>query len=531
MGLEHGRPTWRLDQPRTAMRWRYEGIGWPRSLDEVRIWIPGTVVLVAATIWGHLAIVPAGRIIPGHVDQHRTDFTVFTEAGAAFFDGRNPYRVANPRGWHYLYPPLFALLVSPLSAFDTASQVGIWYSLNVAFALLCFCEVRRLWCRVLGEQSRQCRWVAACALLAVFLPFLDCMQAGQLGIAILYLLLLGFRLVLEQRRGWHPFAAGLILALPAVVKLVPALPVMCLLMQQWAGVLKPGSRPRRWARAQALTAGVAMGVVLFLFAIPAAFLGWRANLAYLDQWYGRVVANERVGHQSNFNIHSYRNQSLANAVHLVGRAALTGSLELRDARPADDHAERLFRPAIRGMVVFVLFVLLIVGASVGRREDPLDQVTAYALACCASLVVSPLSWGHYYMAMAPAALFAPVWLLRSGRLSQARRVVVILPIAVWSHYLALPYAGGLGLLGLGTTFWFLWVCGSILRVELARTSAIPPPHLMRRNLREVASHAGPNGEVLTNSVSGRLRRRSSGHRDFPPEDPRGESNADGATDR
>ena len=121
-------------------RWRYKGIGWPRSCAEIRLWIPGTVVVVALTIWGYVSIGPNGRLEPGRTDQHKTDFTVFTEAGAAFFDGRDPYRVTNPRGWHYLYPPLFALVVAPLSVFDTESQVVIWYVVNVVFAFGCFGE-------------------------------------------------------------------------------------------------------------------------------------------------------------------------------------------------------------------------------------------------------------------------------------------------------------------------------------------------------------------------------------------------------
>ena len=72
----------------------------------MRPWILGVVAVVALTIWGYVSIGPNGRLVPGKIDQHRTDFTVFTEAGAAFFDGRNPYRVTNPRGWYYLYPPL-----------------------------------------------------------------------------------------------------------------------------------------------------------------------------------------------------------------------------------------------------------------------------------------------------------------------------------------------------------------------------------------------------------------------------------------
>ena len=72
--------------------------------------------------------------MPDQPHLHQTDFTVFTEAGAAFFDGRDPYAVKNPRGWFYLYPPLFALLVSPLASLDSKSQVVVWYIISVVLA-------------------------------------------------------------------------------------------------------------------------------------------------------------------------------------------------------------------------------------------------------------------------------------------------------------------------------------------------------------------------------------------------------------
>ena len=87
---------------------------------------------------------PRGGINPRRIFEHRTDFTVYTEAGAAFFDGRNPYEVSNPRGWHYLYPPLFAILVSPLHALSSTGQVAVWFVLSVAMALGCHFETRRL---------------------------------------------------------------------------------------------------------------------------------------------------------------------------------------------------------------------------------------------------------------------------------------------------------------------------------------------------------------------------------------------------
>ena len=85
-----------------------------------------------------------GRYDPARPMNHMTDLTVYTEAGAAFFDGRDPYSVANPRGWHYLYPPLLAIVLAPLAKLDSQWQVVIWYFFSLAVAWGCCYESLRL---------------------------------------------------------------------------------------------------------------------------------------------------------------------------------------------------------------------------------------------------------------------------------------------------------------------------------------------------------------------------------------------------
>jgi hypothetical protein len=450
--------------------WHYEGLGIRKSFDNPRFWVLGTCIAVAATIYGYVVIAPRGRIEPGRVEMHKTDFTVFTEAGAAFFDGRDPYRVTNPRGWHYLYPPLFALLVSPLTVFDTASQVAIWYALNVVLSFGCFLEARRLW-RLLAARAGAfpTYWVIACVALCAFLPFLDCMQAGQLGIAILYLLIVGFRLVLEKRSWRSGFLTGVLLALPAAVKLVPALPVVCLLLQQWSAVAFREKRRRPWRQASALSAGVLAGAFLFLLAVPASMLGWQKNLGYLSTWQTGIVSNQRLDQSKNFNIRSARNQSLANAVYLSINATSRAGVPRSTAFTRAARADRMVHPAVRVATGIAILLLLSIGVVLGRRKSILDQATAYSLALCATLVVSPLAWGHYYMALVPAVLCVPLWLWSRGWLGFARSFAVIPPILSWAHYLAMPYVGEAGVLGLGTAAWFLCACCLILWIE--RSSA------------------------------------------------------------
>jgi hypothetical protein len=475
--------TWRADPAGEVTGWRYEGLGWPRRLSVIRPWIIALWAICGLTIWGYVDIGPRGRIDPIYLDRHKTDFTVFTEAGAAFFDGRNPYLVANPRGWHYLYPPLFALLVAPLSLLDTESQVLFWYVVNIGLSFGCLFEARKIW-RSLGGHFTPplALWACGCGALAALLPFLDCMQAGQLGIAILYLLLAGFRLFVQGRSWFLNFLAGVVLALPASVKLVPALPVAFLLFQQWSAVALGTLGRRAWRRALSLTAGVLAGAFLFVLAIPASVIGWQQNLGYLHLWGTRVVSNERVGRTTNFNIHSERNQSLANAVYLLAKSTFPAPRNESDRKAEGDRLEQVIKPGVRVAIGGSLLLLAAMGIAIGRRSAPLDQVTAFSLAVCATLLASPLAWGHYYMAFVPAAICAPLWLGSRGLPRLARVVAVIPAILSWSYYVAMPYTGAVGLLGLGCTVWFVVACGLILGVEVLPAiagSRLPPSNQSR----------------------------------------------------
>ncbi len=77
-------------------------------------------VLVAATIWCLVDVRRRGYASPEAPAEHKSDLTVYTESGAAFFDGRPPYAVCNPRGWTYVYPPLFAMLLAAVALFAHA---------------------------------------------------------------------------------------------------------------------------------------------------------------------------------------------------------------------------------------------------------------------------------------------------------------------------------------------------------------------------------------------------------------------------
>jgi len=215
-----------------------------------------------------------------------------------------------------------------------------------------------------------------------------------------------------------------------------------------------------------LTAGVLVGAFLFLLAIPGMFIGWSKNLDYLRLWQERVVTNQQIGTTENFNIHSFRNQSLANSVYLLTRTVRHAPAADSIEPPPPDPAERFTLPAVKAVQGAMLAVLAALGLAIGRRSRGIDQATAYSLAAYATLVLSPLAWAHYFVVELPALICVPLWLSTRGRSTLAWVVPVIPPLLSWSYYLPMKTTGPLGLLGLGTTAWFVVVCGWILVLHM-----------------------------------------------------------------
>jgi hypothetical protein len=451
------------------------------------------VLVVGMTVWGWLDVRERGQTHPKHADFHRTDFTVYTEAGAAFFDGREPYETTNPRGWYYLYPPMFALLVSPLAALDFKSQVVVWYVISLFLAFGCYSESRRLWTLLapsddgdVGVGRNSAFVMGTCASLTVLLPTLECLQRGQVGIALVYPLLLGFRLALGGRSWPVRYVGGIVLAWAIVVKLIPALPVAVFVLQRWAAALAPSRS--RWSsrRAAVLTLGLASGVFLFTLAIPAAYVGWTQNLHHLRTWSRKVLTSSDIGRQAFVEVDNDGNQSFSNAAHLLA-SRVRGDATAGADVSTDPAAHRQWVAAVtaisarrrgdyvtakwvRGVQVAVLALLIVLGLVTGLRNDLLGQAATYGLACVAIVLVSPVAWTHYYVLWLPSMLFVPLWLVRRGRLRAARAVATVPVGLIWVHYVAKPWLGYFGLLGLSTLLWYLAVVTLSILIRASYTS-------------------------------------------------------------
>ncbi len=458
---------------------------------------------LALAVWGWFDVRVRGTVDPNNLAIHKTDFTVFTEAGAAFFDGRDPYTVTNPRGWGYLYPPLFAILLAPLHALDPRTQVLVWFALSVLMGWGCYTQSVRIARAVLeGEPERGPfgpipPWIGYSAIVATALPAFNCLQRGQVGLAKLYLLLLGFRLLVESRSAVRSFMAGTVLALAVVLKVTPVLPVAFLLFEQLAAVWHAGKQRTERPRVGAYALGTLGGLAAWLLLVPAMFVGWHANLHHLETWWNTVVVRAEHTQIDDFagDNTSMRNQSLANAAHRFGNWAdyyFAGG-------PNDDGPEQLHEGGggllmdapltdtlLRGVRLALGCLLLAVGYRMARVRDPLGEAAAFGLACVSTLVVMPIARVHYYLLFLPAVMFLSTWLLRRQRPRWAVFYAITPGVLIVAHYVLMDITGRIGLLGLGTTLWF-----TLASITLLRQSGTAVPSASEHGVQAPSEQQSP----------------------------------------
>jgi hypothetical protein len=433
------------------------------------------VLLLILLAFGLVDVRKRARVDPSNPLSHRSDVTVYTGAGAAFFEeGTDPYLVTNPRGWHYLYPPLFALALAPLAKLPGSEQGFVFYLMSLLLVYGSVVETSRILSTVLpGTPGRQLallelpRWIVWSALVAVAFPLLNCLQRGQVAPFTLYPLLLGTRLLIERRTWMGLLSGGVVLARPVAIKLTPALPVALIGWVFWLRVVRGAGTPdlgNRLRDAAGLSAGVAAGLVIWILLLPAIFVGWSANLGHLSTWVDRVVANRSVDDENDFFGASRRNQSFQNGARLLigtfrdepGMDSVAGypgrryRSELNASIPNPGLDRALF--AVR---VAMIVLLLWGGVRLARSGAPLDTATALGLGAIGSVAFSPLSWGHHYGIIWPAVVFVPLLYERAGKTKWSRGLSLSAAVLVASHYLFTGPLGSIGMLGLGTGAWLV----------------------------------------------------------------------------
>ncbi len=238
------------------------------SLDK-RIAIPLAFAL-SLVIWLGINTVFRAALLP----IQRTDFTVYQLAGGAVVDGTDIYQVHNVRGWAYVYPPPFAILMVPFAVVSVFWGALIWYLISVLLiiwaVLLCVRIVHSAF--FLNDHPLILSLVPVAILL---LWFMSGLARGQASVLLMWLVLAAFCWHWEG----HDLRGGACLAGAILLK---AFPLVLLAYFAWR---------KKWKFLLATLIAVIIGGLL----IPGAVFGFKKDLAYWKSWEQIIVQPALAG--------------------------------------------------------------------------------------------------------------------------------------------------------------------------------------------------------------------------------------------
>lgn len=318
------------------------------------------------------------------------DLEVFLRTAWAVRAGADIYVVTDSKGFHYHYPPLFAVVMTPLADAPPGAprpwmlpfgvSVLIWYGLSLA----CVCFAVQGIAGVLEKNQPAPRFTRRWWALRV-LPALACLPAvggslmrGQVD-ALLLLLLSGMIVAAVRRQG---FRAGLWLAGAICLKVIPA---FLLIYPVWR-------RDYRWL------AGCTVGLLVGLLLVPLAVFGPRQTVAYYREWHEVLVqpALAEGGNQSRarelIDVTATDSQSFLAVIH--------NTLHLdRSRRPAvASIGVRLAHWSLGGALTLLLLL-----ASNSGRQTAADEVVLLGGLIVLMLLLSPVCHLHYFALVIPLA--------------------------------------------------------------------------------------------------------------------------------
>ncbi len=364
--------------------------------------------------------------------KQRTDLTVFLKAGEMVREGRanHIYGIENARHWHYVYPPLLAILLAPFSKWPLGVAVATAYGLSIACLLGTIALSRRF-----SSEARPAPWQIALALIFCLPMLLNTLTRGQFGIITLFWGTAVFYNYLVQRK----ILTGLLLALAITLKISPlAFLVFFFLMK------------REWK----ILAYAALGFFLFFFLLPSLAIGFHTNWTLLENWRELMsLSQSDTAHRHYlwselFTPFTEDNQS----IYAVVTRLAWGSQEefIR-------HSHAMTRIITSGVGIGLLalpFIKTRSGAS-SPSQDSLPLLAEFSLFPMLMLFTSPVTQIHHYTVVYFLFLAA---LMLVGRFERESRSQRFLLFSVWTCALSLT----LGMIFSEAGDWGIPLWGSIL---------------------------------------------------------------------
>ncbi|RJO70970.1 DUF2029 domain-containing protein [Nocardia panacis] len=310
------------------------------------LWPLPLVLIAGSAVYQLLPLWPLERF-----DGVYIDLQVYRLGVQALFDGRDMYATLPATslgiGLPFIYPPFAALALSPFALLPWGiAKVAFFITSTLALTLTLYLVARRIW-PTLGTAAM----VTACAVPAAMLlePVHQTLKFGQVNLLVMALVAAD---CLTEKPRWR---RGILVGVAAAIKLTPVAFVLYFLV-----------RREYKAAVTAAISGAAASALAFAV-LPGASMKY---------WFGGM------GNLSGLSGSAFRtNQSIQGMLTRLG---------------VEKPASTLIWLALGAVLLVLIWTAM-------RQATDLPAV-AFALNAVFALLLSPISWSHHWVWIAPGLL-------------------------------------------------------------------------------------------------------------------------------
>jgi hypothetical protein len=309
------------------------------------------------------------------------------------------------------HPPTSVLLALPFALLDYPNATLSWNLISLAALAVSMWLIGR----GLGLKPEPWLILPAIALLLICNPLRQQVNQGQLNLVLLLLFTMIWIAESSGRQRW----AGVLLGTATAIKLFPGFLFLYFLLR------------RRWT-----TVVVGVGAFAAATTLTIVILGVETYETYLSQVLPQVSVYRNL----------WINASLAGFWTKWFDAGATSPMP-------PPGLPRYLPPLVvntvlarAGLVVSALAVLILWGRAVLRARSPQETDMAFGLTLTAMLLLSPITWEHYFLFL--ALPLTQLWIALS--VTRGPRILLLLilvciwinPLSFWTALIPGPGAGG-----------------------------------------------------------------------------------------
>ena len=328
------------------------------------------ILLVLGLAWGiSISTLYRGAISP----RQRTDLTVYLKAGEMVRENRadHMYGIESVRHWHYIYPPLLAILLAPVSKWPLGVTVSLAYLLSITCLAGTIALTRRF-----PEDARPAPWQITLAMIFCLPMILSILMRGQFDIITLFFMAAVFYNYLKKRK----VLTGLLLAFAVTLKITPLafLTFFFLMKREWKILLS-----------------AAAGFCFFFFLFPSAAIGFDTNLILLKTWMGLMSSSQS---SAAYQHYLWRELFTPFAEHRQSIYAVITRLVWHSEAHFIRHYSALVRWITSGVGIVLLTLPFIKTryALDAQTPDPLKLLAEFSLFPMIMLFASPVTHSNHY---------------------------------------------------------------------------------------------------------------------------------------